>query len=376
MDTSPEPSLNILDRFGQIKDPRKDINKLHRLDEILFIALCSTLAGGEGFDDMEDFGRHKKQWLRQFLKLEHGIPSHDTFRRVFSLIRPDQFMDALVEWTQAIREQIAREVVAIDGKSLRRSGRTKESMVHVISAWATTNRLVLGQIRVDEKSNEITAVPHLLRTLELTGCIVTLDAMGAQKNIAREIHEADADYVLALKGNQGTAHQEVKSFLDDAINRNQTHLDHWQDTDKGHGRIEIRKAWISSQLDWFADKDQWENLQSVGIIESTRQIGDQTATERRYFLSSLPADAKNFAQAVRSHWQIENCLHWVLDVSLNEDQSRVRTGYAAENLATTRKFALNLIRKDCSHRKKSVKARQKSAAWSEDYLLTLLKSET
>ncbi len=308
MEAFPEIHMSLLDRFGQLEDPRKDINKLPRLEEILVIALCSILSGGEGFDDMEDFGRHKEVWLRGFLKLEHGIPSHDTFRRVFCLIRPEVFVECLVQWTQSIRERVAGEVVAIDGKSLRRTGKTKETIVHLVSAWATTNRLVLGQIKVNEKSNEITAVPHLLRVLELSGCIVTTDAMGAQKNIAKEINEADADYVLALKGNHSRAHQEVQSFLDEAIQRKEAHLDYWEKVEKDHGRIEIRRAWISEKLDWFADKKDWEKLRSVGVIESTRQIGEQSTTERRYFLCSLPADAKAFAQAARSHWGIENSL--------------------------------------------------------------------
>jgi predicted transposase YbfD/YdcC len=366
-------SISIQDYFGELEDPRQDINKQHRLSEILIIALCAMLCGAEGFDDMAEFGLAKEPWLRTFLALEYGIPSHDTFRRVFCLLKPEAFIDSLVRWTQAIRETISGEIVAIDGKSLRRTGKTKESIVHLVSAWAATNRLVLGQIKVDGKSNEITAIPHLLRVLELSGCIVTLDAMGCQKNIAKEIHEADADYVLSLKGNQGTAREEVGAFLDDAIARKESHLDYHEQVEKDHGRIETRKAWISEQIDWFADRKDWENLRSVGVIEERREvIGGKTTTERRYFLCSLPPDAKKFAHAVRTHWTIENTLHWVLDVSLQEDQSRVRSGYAAENLALLRKLALNLIRKDVSAKRKSVKGRQKRAAWSNDYLLTLL----
>lgn len=371
-----ESSLNILEQLGRIEDPRKEINRLHQLDEILFIALCSTLAGGEGFDEMEEFGRLKEQWLRQFLKLENGIASHDTFSRVFNRIDPEQFIDALVQWTQAIRDQIAGEVVAIDGKSLRRTGKTKENMVHVLSAWAVTNRLVLGQVKVEGKSNEITAVPQLLRMLELTGCIVTLDAMGTQKNIAKEISEADADYVLALKGNHQRAYQEVSSFLDDAIKTKESHLEHIETVEKDHGRIETRRVWITENIDWFADRKHWEKLKSFGVVELTRETPSATTTERRYFLCSIAANAQNFAHAVRSHWGVENSLHWVLDVNFNEDQCRIRTGHGAENMALLRKFALNLIRQDSSHRKKSVQARQKAASWSQDYLLTLLKSKT
>jgi predicted transposase YbfD/YdcC len=296
-----------------------------------------------------------------------GIASHDTFRRVFCLIKPEVFVECLVNWTEAIREKVNAEVVAIDGKSLRRTGKSKESIVHLVSAWAASNRLVLGQLKVDEKSNEITAVPELLRMLELSGCIVTTDAMGAQKNIAKEISEADADYVLALKGNQSKAHEEIRSFLDEAIARKESHLDCWEQADKDHGRIETRRARIIEKLDWFEDKGKWEKLRSVGVIESIRQSGGKTSTERRYFLTSLPAQAKAFARAVRSHWQIENNLHWVLDVSLQEDQSRARCGFAAENLALLRKIALNLLRQDSSHPRKVSKA----ASWPPPLMKTI-----
>lgn len=370
-----EPSLCIVDYFGEVEDPRMDRNKKHPLGEILVIALCSMLAGGESFTEMAIFAERKEKWLRTFLTLPHGPPSHDTFRRVFCLIRPECFITCLVNWTQAIRQEVSGEVVAIDGKSLRRTGKTKESIVHLVSAWAATNRLVLGQIKVDNKSNEITAVPELLRMLELSGCIVTTDAMGTQKNIAKEISEADADYVLALKGNQTKAHEEIKAFLDEAITRKEGHLDTWEKVEKDHGRLETRRAWISEKLDWFQDKAKWEKLRSVGVIESTRQIGETITTERRYFLCSLPAQAKPFAQAVRSHWGIENSLHWILDVSLQEDQSRARTKNAAQNLALLRKLALNSLRQEASQTTKSVKGRRLIAALDESYLLKLLKLE-
>lgn len=374
METQPV-NITISDYFGEIEDPRMDRNKKHLLSEILFIALCSILVGGEHFTDMVVFGQTKKDWLKRYLQLPNGIPSHDTFRRVFCLLKPEHFNQTLVEWTQKLREQSGGEVVAIDGKSLRRTGKTKEDIVHVVSAWAQTNRLVLGQLKVDEKSNEITAVPKLLRMLELSGCIVTLDAMGTQKNIAKEIHEADADYVLALKGNHGTAHQEVKSFIDDAIAQKHAHLKSIESVEKDHGRIETRRAWITEEIDWFADGKQWENLKSFGAVELKRETPSETTTERRYFLTSLPADVKNFARAVRGHWGIENSLHWVLDVSLNEDQSRSRTDNAAENLATLRKIALNSLRKESSQPKKSIKAKRLSAALNQDYLAKLLKLE-
>lgn len=372
---TPEMKLSVRDYFGEIEDPRMDRNKKHLLGEILFIALCSILVGGENFKDMETFGRSKQAWLKGYLKLPYGVPSHDTFRRIFCLLKPEHFSETLINWTQALREQSDGEIVAIDGKSLRRTGKTKEDIVHVVSAWAATNRLVLGQLKVDGKSNEITAVPELLRRLELTGCIVTLDAMGTQKNIAKEISEADADYVLALKGNHQIAHQEIKSFVDDAIKQQATHLQSWESVEKDHGRIETRKAWITEQTSWFADTDKWEKLTSFGAVELTRETSSGTTTERRYFLCSIKADAKNFAHAVRSHWGIENSLHWVLDVSLNEDQSRTRTQNAAENLALLRKIALNCLRQESSKPKKSIKTKQLSAALNENYLATLLNAQ-
>jgi predicted transposase YbfD/YdcC len=231
---------------------------------------------------------------------------------------------------------------------------------------------VLGQRQVDEKSNEITAVPELLRTLELAGCIVTLDAMGCQKQIAREIREADADYVLALKGNHGTAHREIQSYLDEASARQASELHFHEEVDKGHGRLEIRRCWQSEKVDWFADHALWEGLRSIAVIEAVRESNGRASTERRYYLSSLPADAARFNQVVRSHWGVENQLHWVLDVVFNEDQSRARTKNAAANLATLRRWSLNLLKADQFKAKNSIKGRRKAAGWDNSYLLHLL----
>jgi predicted transposase YbfD/YdcC len=257
-------------------------------------------------------------------------------------------------------------------RALRRAIAAGQSPKVVVSAWAAGNGLVLGQRKVEDKSNEITAVPELLRTLELAGCIVTLDAMGCQRRIAREIKEADAEYVLALKGNQGTAHQEIQSYLDAAIVGEDPALAHCEHLDKGHGRIETRRYWQSGDIGWFADREKWEGLRSVGVVESVRDTGAQTSTERRYYLSSLGLDVEKFARSVRSHWGVENQLHWVLDVVFGEDQSRARTGHAAENLATLRRWALNLLKTDNRKSKRSIKARIKAAGWDNNYLLHLL----
>ena len=370
------PSISILDYLGEVEDPRKSINRKYRIDEILFVSLCAMLAGAEGYTDMESFGQSRKDWFCKHLPFKEGIPSHDTIRRLFCLLDGQSFLQTLVNWTESIRDNVSAEVVAIDGKSLRRTGKTKDKILHVVNAWAARNRMVLGQLKVDGKSNEITAIPELIGMLELSGCIVTLDAMGTQKNIAKEIHEADADYVLCLKDNHPTAYEEITSFLDDAIEKAEDHLSYDEDYDKGHRRIETRKAWITENIQWFADRKEWENLRSVGIIESTRDINGEKTVQRRYYLSSLPADAKVFSKAVRTHWRVENSLHWVLDVSLNEDQSRARTENAAQNLSLLRKWCINLFHQPIEHPVKSIRARQKMAAWDMNYLVKLLSAST
>jgi predicted transposase YbfD/YdcC len=352
------------------------------LIDILVIGICTLLCGGESFNDMEDFGHAKQEWLKTFLELPNGIPSHDTFNRVFSALNPTQFLDCFLRWTQSLRKAVKQEIVAMDGKALRRALNKGQGLPYVVSAWAVENGLVLGQLKVAEKSNEITAVPELLRALELAGCIVTTDAMGCQKKIAKEIIEADADYVLALKGNHETVHEEVKSYLDDAIarcsavaphrpNAPASELAFHQTVEKDHGRIETRRYWQSQTLEWFADLDQWEGLRSVGVVESLREIDGQLTTERRYYLSSLAQDIGVFARAVRSHWGVENNVHWHMDVSFAEDQSRARTGYAAENLATLRRLALNLLKRDKT-KKRGIRGKQKNAGWDHRYLLHLL----
>lgn len=378
------PKLSLLDHFQDLADPRVQGRTEHELIDVLVIAVCTLLCGGAGFDDMADFGRAKEQWFKTFLTLRHGIPSHDTFNRVFAALKPAAFLDCFLRWTQSLRGAVAHEIVALDGKALRRATRRGQSPRYVISAWAQSNGLVLGQLKVADKSNEITALPQLLRALELAGCIVTVDAMGCQKAIAKEIIEADADYVLALKGNQETVHEEVQSYLDDAIVRQAQaparkasvksvpELAHTETVEKDHGRLEIRRYWQSGRLDWFADRAKWEGLRSVGVVESVRQVGAAEPTvERRYYLSSLAVDVAQFARAVRGHWSVENSLHWCLDVQMGEDQSRARTGHAAENLATLRRLALNLLKRDKT-KKRGLKGKQLNAAWNHDYLLRLL----
>lgn len=371
------PSVQSLRQaFATISDPRREHTKHHELLDILLIAVCCLLCGGTGFVHMEQFGHAKLDWLRTFLTLPNGIPSHDTFRRVFGLLDPQPFATAFLTWTQSLRTAVGAEIVALDGKTVRRSfDRAKgRSPIHLVSAWASAHRLVLGQLKTDDKSNEITAVPELLRVLELAGCIVTADALNCQKNIAKEISEADAEYVLTLKANHGTAYAEVSSFLADARRRDFAGVahDHVETVDKEHGRLETRRYWITEQIGWFADRFQWEKLRSVALVESEREVAGQRRIEQRVFLCSLPADARLLAQAVRGHWGIENQLHWVLDVQLGEDDSRVRVGHAAENLAVLRKVVLNLLRRD-TQTKVGTRAKQLKAAWDHAYLQSLLK---
>jgi predicted transposase YbfD/YdcC len=375
---------SLVAHLSQVPDPRINRRKEHELIDILVIAVCALLCAGETFNDMEDFGKAKQEWFKTFLGLRNGIPSHDTFNRVFAALDPKAFLDCFLRWTQSLREAVAQEIVALDGKALRRALNRDQSVKYIVSAWAESNGLVLGQLKVADKSNEITAVPELLRVLELSGCIVTIDAMGCQKKIAREIMESDADYVLALKGNQETVHAEVKAFLDQTLADTQmkrapgvklpkaaANLACQETVEKDHGRFEIRRYYQSAELDWFADLDKWEGLKSVGLVESIREVDGKSTVERRYYLSSLPLGVETFARAVRSHWGVENKVHWIMDVCFREDQSRARAGYAAENLATLRRLALNLLKREKT-KKRGIRGKQLNASWDHAYLLRLL----
>ena len=365
--------VSLLTILEEVPDPRVARTREHDLVELLVIALCTLLCRGESFYDMEEFARVRLQWLRTFLTLRGGVPSHDTFNRVFQALDPKKFADCLARWTQSVRPVLGGEVVALDGKSLRRALRAGEDMRMIVSAWATESGLLLGQRKTRDKSNEITVVPELLRALELAGCIITADALHCQKNIAKEIIEADADYVLALKGNQPAAFGEIKAFLDDAVARHDPALAFVETTDKGHGRVEVRRYWQSEAIAWFADRGKWEGLRSVAMVESVREVKGQPSVERRYYLSSLAVDVAKLARAVRGHWKIENQLHWVLDVVFGEDQSRARTGHAAENLAATRRVAINLLRQD-KENQRSLKSQRLRATLDPDYLRQLLAS--
>jgi predicted transposase YbfD/YdcC len=363
--------VSLIALLEEVPDPRVARSREHDLVELLVIALCTLLCRGESFYDMEEFARVRRQWLRTFLRLKGGVPSHDTFNRVFQALDPKRFADCLSRWTQSVRAVLGGEVVALDGKCVRRALKAGEDARLIVSAWATESGLLLGQRKTRDQSNEITVVPELLRALELAGCILTADALHCQKNIAKEIIEADADYVLALKGNQPAAFEEIKTFLDDAIERHDPALAFFETTDKGHGRIEVRRYWQTEKIEWFADRQEWEGLRSVAVVESVREVKGKQSVERRYYLSSLAVDVAKVARAVRGHWKIENQLHWVLDVVFGEDQSRARTGNAAENLAATRRLAINLLRLD-KENKRSLKSQRLRATLDPDYLRQLL----
>jgi len=374
-------SRPVVECFEGLPDPRLDRTRDHKLIDILVVGLCSMLAGCDSFTDMEFFGRRNLAWFKRFLELPNGIPSHDTFNRVFSAMDPHRFMECLVEWVQGVCGALNRDIVAIDGKALRRAVDAGKPIPYIVSAWATEHGLALGQVKVDEKSNEITAIPELLSVLALKGCIVTLDAMGCQKEIAAKIVDKGADYVLSLKGNQGIALKEFAQYFDYVLSpvqgalperkAKERTLHSYRTVEKGHGRTESRHYWQTTDIAWFQDRKLWKGLQSVGMVQSTRTIRGQRSTERRYYLSSLPLDAQEFARAVRGHWGVENPLHWSLDVTFHEDQSRARSRHAAQNLATLRRLALNMLKNDKTETL-SIRQKRMLAAMDLDYLKRLI----
>jgi predicted transposase YbfD/YdcC len=353
--------------FDQLDDPRA-ANARHRLTDILLIAFLTVLCGGEDDYDMEEFGRSKEDYLRPFLSLPHGIPSHDTFARLFRHLDPTQFQACFLLFMQRFAENL-KGVIALDGKTLRRSydKATAQSPLHLVSAWAADQRLVLGQVAVDGKSNEITAVPQLLALLSLKGTIVTADAMHCQRRVAEQVVSQKGDYVLALKANQGTLHDDVRHLLEDSPSLVvTTHTD----VDKGHGRIETRTSVVSQEIAWLQTEHAWPGLAAIGKVVRTREIRGESSTETTYYLLSTPLTAERFGQVVRQHWGIENSLHWVLDVTMNEDGARVRKDHGPANGALLRRMALNLIRLEKS--KGSLKGKRKRAGWNHDYLTKLL----
>lgn len=375
MPPSTHASSSLLTHFETLEDPRTVYLVEHPLLDIVALTICAIICGAETWEEIEAYGQSKGDWLKTFLGLPNGIPSHDTISRVFALLEPSQLQECFVSWVKSIAELSFGEVVSIDGKSARHSydkGKGKGA-IHMVSAWASENQLVLGQVKVADKSNEITAIPKLLNILDVQGCIVTIDAMGAQKEIAKQIIDQGADYVLSLKGNQGTLHEDVKQLFDWADKTEFKDIEHeaHQTIDKGHGRLEIRRYWLLDNVEHLENAQHWRGLQRVGMIESERRIeGKPTTRERRYYLTSLDGGIERFAGASRGHWGIKNKLHWSLDVVFHEDDSRIRKGHAPENMTVMRKIALNLLAKESS--KGSKKAKRLKAGWDNDFLIQVL----
>ena len=375
------PGPSLIDHFAALEDPRQSWKVLFPLPEVLLVVLCGTLAGAEDFVEIRRWSQVHQEFLRRLLPFKAGVPSHDTLNDVINAIDGALFAECFTGWVESLRDPApasatAPEIVAIDGKTSRRThDRSKDrGPLHMVSAWASSQRLVLGQQACQAKSNEITAIPLLLERLALTGALVTIDAMGTQTKIAQAILDRGGDYLLALKGNQSSLHDEIRRYLDDPAAKIHSRF---EVTDGDHGRIEVRRHRVSHDVDWlttdrrFPDEPRFPGLRAIAVVEAEVERNGSNSLERRFYLSSLPLDAKLFAHAVRCHWHVENRLHWVLDVVFHEDLSRLRSGAGPQNMATIRHMAMNLLRgpKD----KHSLKVRRKSAAWDTAYLEALLR---
>lgn len=369
--------VKFLDYFKELKDPRIDRKKLYPIEEMLLITICGVICGADGWNDLEIFGKEKLKYLKTILPFKNGVPTDDTFRRFYRSLDPEEFKHCFLAWVKALQKHNP-QLVSIDGKTSRRSHdrASGASAMHVVSAWCHEQGIVLGQFKTEDKSNEITAIPALLKLLSLEKAVVTIDAMGCQRDIAETIVSKGADYILAVKGNQKSLHQEITRFFTRhkklSYKGRGYEFKHFEETDKGHGRIEIRKVTVIDEVSWMNERDKWKKLQTLAMIESTRIIGNQTTTETRYYISSLPPDPINIAKAIRSHWSIENSLHWVLDVSFNEDQSRIRKGHAPQNIGMIRHIALNMLKNTQSTFKRSIKSLRKACGWNDDTLSKVL----
>jgi len=372
------PETSIWTYFADLEDPRSEQNRDHPLVNVIMIAILGVICGADGWVDIERYGKAKQEWLATFLDLEHGIPSHDTFGRVFRWLDEAAFQACFINWTASLCEQTHGQLVALDGKKLRRSQdrRKDRDSIWMVSAWASANRIVLGQKKVDDKSNEITAIPALLAQLDITGCVVTLDALNTQTAIARQIIEAKADYILAVKKNQGTLYQDLEMLFDGFASENyrQVLYQTAQRENTGHDRQEFRQIWVVSEPDYrqyLRRGEQWPQLTSLIKLVTVRNTPQKTEMTTRYFISSWQASAHAFLAAIRDHWQIENGLHWVLDIAFREDESRIRKDHAPQNMALLRHLALNLLKQEPSV-KVGIAAKRKMAGWDNDYLLKVV----
>jgi predicted transposase YbfD/YdcC len=369
------PRKPLLEVFSNLEDPRQEKKCRHVLIDVVMIGIIGLLCGANDFIGIETFGRAKEQWLRGFLTLEHGIPSHDTFGRMFSLLSPMAFQRCFREWIDGIRTLFDQEIVAVDGKTLRRSHNRKAKLgaLHMVSAWAAQNGLVLGQCATDAKFNEITAIPRLLEMLMIKGCIVTIDAMGCQKKIAQQIIGQGGDYVLALKGNQERLAEEVEeAFIQaDLAGYEGVRMDCYETDERSHGRGERRRHWVLGDLSSVSQAALWAGLSMIGMVESQRECNGKTTLEYRFSIGSIAPDAKQFARAVRQHWSVENRLHWRLDLVFREDESRLRDPNARENCALLRHMALGLLAKDTKTKIGTMNKRPRGG-WDEQCLSNLL----
>jgi len=366
---------SLVECFSVIRDPRQESKIDHELIDVLVLCVLGVICGAEGWQDIEEVGHARLGWLQERGFFKKGIPVDDTIARIISVIKPETLQNCFINWMKAVEEATNGQVVALDGKTLRHSydKKKRKAAIHMVSAFAAENGVVLGQIRVDDKSNEITAIPALLELLDIKGCIVTIDAMGCQEKIAEKIIQQGADYVLAVKNNQKQLHEEVQDFFVTArkYNFHAVSHDYFEENHKGHGRVEVRRYWISNTLDTISKPERWCSLKNIGMVESERYIDGKTSFETRYFIASIETDAKIFSNAVRKHWAVENQLHWVLDVTFREDDSRVRRDNASENLGVFRHVAINSLRneKTC---KKGIKAKRYKAALQPEYAQKVL----
>jgi len=370
-----EASRGLLRFFEQVEDPRVDRTKLHSLVDILVITLCAVISGADSWTEVELFGKSRRKWLRSFLALPNGIPSHDTFGRVFARLRPEALECCFMNWMRALAEVSGGRLIAIDGKTIRRSFHKADgrAAIHMVSAWCESNRLVLGQLATDEKSNEITAIPRLLEMLDIRGCVVTIDAIGCQKAIAKQIVDQGGHYILQVKGNQPELHGLLKETFDELTRRRLAVAQRFhQDVDGGHGRVETRRIWVTPWTDWYRGRHEWAGLRSFACVERVREVEGQTATERHYYISDLDGrDAPATLGYIRGHWGIENRLHWSLDVTFREDSLRQRVGHSAQNLSRIRRLALNLLRREKTC-KVGAKGKRLKACLEPDYLLKVI----
>lgn len=376
MAASSDPLL--LTHFAALDDPRVARTRLHPLINVLTVAICAVLCGAESWDEIAAFGEARATWFATFLDLTHGIPSHDTFNRVFAALDPAQFEACFLAWVRAACSSTPAQVIALDGKTVRRSHDhgAGTRAIHLVSAWAAEQRLVLAQMRVEAKTNEITAIPEVLQTLDVEGCLVTVDALGCQRSIAQQVRAQGGDYVLALKDNQPTLAADVQECFAQAQAQGFAEVVHdaHVTVDKGHGRRETRRQWVITDpdvLDWLQDAHHWPDLAAIGMVQTERHLAAGNTSGTRFYLLSRPLSAQALGEAVRSHWGIENQVHWVLDVSFGEDASRIRQGAAAENVAILRRIALNVLRHH-PWKRYSIKARRLIAGWNDAYRLQLL----